>query len=101
MIELKRTGERLARALAWSAFTAWLVTIASVASAQAPPPRRGPAIDMQVVAESLGVDCDYCHTPRIVTANGTLRLEVARQMIAMTADLNARVQAATSKTATE
>jgi tetratricopeptide (TPR) repeat protein len=75
---------------------------ASVAnvSAQAPP-RRAPAIDMQVVAESLGVQCEYCHGPGQVTATGKPRLEVAREMIAMTSELNARVQAASGKTPSE
>jgi len=70
-------------------------------SAQAPPPRRGPAIDMQQVADSLGVSCEYCHGNGQVTGAGKPRLDVAREMIAMTTDLNARVQAASGKTAAE
>jgi len=57
------------------------------------------------VATALGVTCDYCHAGRgaepKVTANGKPRLEVGREMIAMTASLNATVQSATGKTARE
>jgi len=60
---------------------------------------------MATVAAALGVTCDYCHAGRgaepKVTANGKPRLEVGREMIAMTASLNATVQAATGKTARE
>lgn len=56
---------------------------------------------MQLVADSLGVECEYCHDAGAVTAAGKPRREVAREMIAMTAELNARVQAASGKTPTE
>jgi hypothetical protein len=72
--------------------------------AQAPPPRP-PLPDMQAVAAALGVTCDYCHAGRgaepKLTANGKPRLDVGREMIAMTASLNASVQTATGKTARE
>jgi len=72
--------------------------------AQAPPARL-PLPDMQTVAAALGVSCDYCHAPRgtepRLTANGKPRLEVGREMIAMTASLNTSVQSATGKTARE
>ena len=56
---------------------------------------------MQLVADSLGVDCEYCHDAGAVTAAGKPRRDVAREMIAMTTELNARVQAASGKTATD
>lgn len=60
---------------------------------------------MQAVAAALGVTCDYCHAGRgaepKLTANGKPRLDVGREMIAMTASLNAGVQTATGKTARE
>jgi hypothetical protein len=62
------------------------------------PPRRASGADMQAIADALGVECEYCHLPRQVTATGKLRLDVAREMIAMTADLDARVQAAAGTT---
>jgi hypothetical protein len=68
-------------------------------------PDRPPLPDMQAVAAALGVTCDYCHAQRDekpkLTANGKTRLEVGREMIAMTHALNATVQAATGKTARE
>ena len=84
--------------------TAMLLGLAARAGAQAPPARL-PLPDMAAVAAALGVTCDYCHAPRgtepRVTANGKPRLEVGREMIAMTASLNASVQAATGKTVRE
>ena len=72
------------------------------ASAQTAPAAKPPLPDMQAVAAALGVTCDYCHAgrgaePRL-TAAGKPILEVGRGMIAMTASLNATVQAATGKT---
>ena len=81
------------------------LALATPVFAQAPPPARLPLPDMQAVAAALGVSCDYCHAPRgtepRLTANGKPRLEVGREMIAMTASLNASVQSATGKTARE
>ena len=83
---------------------ACLGLVAPPAFAQAPPPKP-PLPDMQAVAAALGVTCEYCHAPRgtepRVTANGKPRLEVGREMIAMTASLNASVQSATGKTVRE
>jgi hypothetical protein len=82
-----------------------LLATAPHAFAQQAAAPRPPLPDMQAVAAALGVSCDYCHAPRgtepRVTANGRPRLEVGREMIAMTASLNASVQAATGKTARE
>jgi cytochrome c553 len=82
----------------------WLA-VAPVAFAQEAAPAKPPLPDMQAVAAALGVTCEYCHAPRgeapRVTANGKPRLEVGREMIAMTASLNASVQTATGKTARE
>jgi hypothetical protein len=68
-------------------------------------PARPPLPDMAAVAAALGVTCDYCHAGRgaepKLTANGKARLEVGREMIAMTASLNAAVLTATGKTARE
>jgi hypothetical protein len=81
-----------------------LLAVVAHASAQGAPPKP-PLPDMQAVAAALGVTCDYCHAPRGEaprhTANGRPRLDVGREMIAMTASLNASVQSATGKTARE
>jgi hypothetical protein len=73
----------------------------AVSVALAQERRRAALPDMQVIADALGVQCEYCHGAGQVTAIGKPRLEVAREMIAMTTELNARVQAATGKPATE
>jgi hypothetical protein len=81
-----------------------LLALASPAIAQQAP-SKPPLPDMPSVAAALGVTCDYCHAGRgaepKVTATGKPRLDVGREMIVMTASLNATVQAATGKTARE
>ena len=78
----------------------WTAAVGTLASAQ-DRQRRLPLPDMQVVADSLGVQCEYCHAPNQITTSGRPRLDVAREMIGMTADLNARIPAATGKAANE
>ena len=85
--------------------TTMLFGLSANAFAQPTPATRPPLPDMQAVAAALGVTCDYCHAgrgaaPRL-TAAGKPVLEGGREMIAMTASLNATVQAATGKTARE
>jgi tetratricopeptide (TPR) repeat protein len=93
MAERDRTRAFVASAVLAGSWTFLAITLASAQS----PPRRAPLPDMQVIAESLGVQCEYCHAPNQVSATGKPRLDVAREMIAMTADVNARVQTATGK----
>jgi hypothetical protein len=72
-----------------------LALVPTLASAQIPQRRGGAGTaDMQAIADALGVDCEYCHTRTNVTASGKARIDVAREMILMTADLNARVKTA-------
>lgn len=79
-----------------------LFGLSANAFAQTAPAAKPPLPDMQAVAAALGVTCDYCHAGRgaepKLTAAGKPILEVGRGMIAMTASLNAAVQAATGKT---
>ena len=85
--------------------TTMLFGLSVNALAQTTPADKPPLPDMQAVAAALGVTCDYCHAGRgaepKLTAAGKPVLEVGRGMIAMTASLNATVQAATGKTARE
>ena len=55
---------------------------------------------MQEIVTGLGVQCEYCHSAR-GSGQPEPKKEIARQMIAMTRDLNARVQTATGKTDAE
>jgi hypothetical protein len=84
--------------------TTMLFGLAANATAQTPA-ARPPLPDMQAVAAALGVTCEYCHAARgaepTLTASGKPRLDVAREMIAMTATLNTTVQSATGKTSRE
>ncbi len=63
-----------------------LLLAAGAASAQ------NPGANMQVIAQSLGVSCDYCHMAQRGSNQPEPKKDIARQMIAMTRDLNARVQ---------
>lgn len=79
---------------------------ALLAQAQAPPARRRPRPNMQMMAEALGVKCAYCHvTTRTedldYRSEANPKKQVARLMVAMTADINATVTAATLKDASE
>jgi tetratricopeptide (TPR) repeat protein len=83
-----------------------LVMLAAPAEAQTAAPRARP-LDMQAIAAALGVECSFCHAERAaaagsaVTATGKPRFDVARAMIAMTDDLNTRIEAATAKGAAD
>ena len=62
--------------------------------------------DMQTIANSLGVTCEYCHVnPPSFSRQGEAKPEpkkdIARAMIAMTRELNEKVQAATGKAPNE
>lgn len=69
----------------------------------APASVFGQVEDMQAIAQALGVGCEYCHVRRgaeslpSATASGKPKREIAREMIAMTRDLNAQIQAAAGK----
>jgi tetratricopeptide (TPR) repeat protein len=65
----------------------------SLALAQTPPVDMGAY--MQTIARSLGVSCDYCHTAARGSGAPEPKKDIARQMMAMTRDLNSRVQQAT------
>ena len=51
---------------------------------------------MQEIVQALGVQCEYCHSAR-GSGLPEPKKDVARQMIAMTREINARVQTATGK----
>jgi len=81
-----------------------LICAAGTSFLAAQAPQREPLPNMQTLAEGLGVTCEYCHAPRgTATATeaptGPSKISVAKQMIAMTKELNTRVETATSKAA--
>jgi tetratricopeptide (TPR) repeat protein len=96
-----KAAHRQGRALR---FALLFALIAAPAAAQGPGPRGGRVPDMQAIAAALGVECSYCHGergrgpgPAALTATGKPRFDVAREMIAMTEELNTRIQRATEK----
>jgi tetratricopeptide (TPR) repeat protein len=56
---------------------------------------------MQEIVQGLGVQCEYCHSAPRGSGQPEPKKDIARQMIAMTRDLNTRVQTATGKSAAE
>src|SRR5438067_826322 len=53
--------------------------------------------DMQAIAQALGVQCEYCHSAERGSGLPEPKKDIARQMMTMTRDINARVQTATGK----
>jgi len=56
---------------------------------------------MQGFTQALGVKCDFCHSAPRGSGEKEPKRDVARAMIAMTLDLNQKVQAATGKPVNE
>jgi tetratricopeptide (TPR) repeat protein len=73
------------------------LAISAPAAAQTPPPEPVPPMD--VIAASLGVTCAHCHERGDFRSDANPKKAVARQMIEMTRDINARIRAATGKVA--
>jgi hypothetical protein len=60
-----------------------------------------PLPDMDAIARALGVGCSYCHLERDYQSDENPKKKIAREMIAMTRELNARIQAATGRPAAQ
>lgn len=71
--------------------------IACAAVARAQTPAEIP--DMQAIDQALGVRCDYCHSRD--SGQGEPKKAIALAMIAMTRDLNEKIQQATGKPVNE
>ena len=74
-----------------------LLAGAVYAAAQGPPADIMPL--MQEIVQGLGVQCEYCHSAPRGSGQPEPKKDIARQMIAMTRELNTRVQTATGKPA--
>jgi tetratricopeptide (TPR) repeat protein len=78
----------------------WIfLTGAGLLAAQTPPQNIMPL--MQEIVQALGVQCEYCHSAPRGSGQAEPKKDIARQMIAMTRDLNTRIQTATGKPAAE
>jgi len=69
----------------------WL-GLAAAAAAQTQPADLGK--NMQAIAQALGVSCDYCHVAERGSGKPEPNKDIARAMMAMTRDINAKIQAA-------
>jgi cytochrome c-type biogenesis protein CcmH/NrfG len=58
-------------------------------------------MNMQEIGQALGVRCDYCHSAPRGSGQPEPKKEIALAMMAMTRDLNAKIQEATGKPANE
>jgi len=58
-------------------------------------------MNMPEIAQALGVRCEYCHSAPRGSGEAEPKKEIARAMMAMTRDLNAKVQEATGKPSNE
>jgi tetratricopeptide (TPR) repeat protein len=67
----------------------------ALAQAQTLPPAQ--TMDMQQVSQALGVRCNYCHSAERGSGAPEPKKEIALAMMAMTRDLNAKIQEATGK----
>jgi tetratricopeptide (TPR) repeat protein len=76
-----------------------LIALTACAVGQTPPADIMPL--MQEIVQGLGVQCEYCHSAARGSGLPEPKKDIARQMIAMTRDLNTRVQTATGKPAAE
>jgi tetratricopeptide (TPR) repeat protein len=72
----------------------WVGTLLLAAGAVITPAQT---MNMQEISQALGVRCDYCHSAPRGSGQPEPKKEIARAMIAMTRDLNAKVQEATGK----
>ena len=86
--------------------TALALLTGLVLQGQAPagdPQRRGVDLipRMQSIARGLGVTCEYCHTARRGSGLPEPKKDIARKMMAMTEEINARVTSATGHSAGE
>lgn len=68
-------------------------------TAAAQPPANF-AANMQAISQALGVTCNYCHTAQPGSGQPEPKKDIARAMMAMTRDINDKIQEAAGKTAT-
>lgn len=76
-----------------STWTFLIIATATLAPAQ--------TMNMDEVSKALGVHCDYCHSAPRGSGLKEPKKDIALQMMAMTRDLNVKVQEATGKSAGE
>src|SRR5258708_7050868 len=63
-------------------------------------PQQDLSVRMQIIAQSLGVTCSYCHTAERGSGQPEPKKDIARAMIAMTRDINQKIEATAGPSAT-
>lgn len=81
--------------LAAVVFGGWLAAGGAVLAQ--PAARTEPLPDMGAIAKALGVTCSHCHVQGDFKSDVNPKKGIARQMIAMTREVNARITEATGK----
>lgn len=76
-----------------------LLALSGIAAAQIPPAQLNAT--MQMFTQALGVNCEYCHSAARGSGQPEPKKDIARAMLAMTADINAKIQNATGKPVSE
>jgi tetratricopeptide (TPR) repeat protein len=80
---------------------AFLFVAAAATAVAQTPAAANPVPNMQAIAQGLGVNCQYCHVAARGSGAPEPKKDIARQMIAMTGDLNAKILEITGKPASE
>jgi tetratricopeptide (TPR) repeat protein len=74
--------------------------LAAAAGLYAQPPQADIGARMQTISQALGVTCGYCHTAERGSGQPEPKKDIARAMMAMTRDINAKIEAATGAPST-
>ncbi len=74
-----------------------ILLLAAIAVAALARTTNAQSMNMDEVAKALGVRCNYCHSAPRGSGQAEPRKDIALAMMAMTRDLNAKVQEATGK----
>jgi tetratricopeptide (TPR) repeat protein len=74
--------------------------LAAAAALYAQPPQVDLGARMQTISQALGVTCGYCHTAERGSGQPEPKKDIARAMMAMTRDINAKIEAATGAPST-
>jgi len=74
----------------------WIFLLAAAAASS-----QAQTMNMNEISQALGVRCNYCHSAPQGSGQAEPKKDIARAMMAMTRDLNAKVQQATGKSPAE
>jgi len=81
--------------------TRGVLMLAAAAGVAAQTPSPNFAATMQEISQALGVTCNYCHSAERGSGQPEPKKDIARAMMAMTRDINAKIEGAVGKPAAE